>query len=93
MPLADFCLTTLINDKFFIKNIPRIKDLLNQTLSGLTHLAKFGISHLDIKPGNILVKNEYNLFHKLFNYFFHCNICWLISEPRKRLNWRGLIYP
>ena len=38
-----------------------IKKILIQCLKGLKHLKSFNIYHRDLKPNNILVKNEKNL--------------------------------
>ena len=49
-----------IIEKEFFSETEIIKILL-QCLNGLAHLNKFNVSHRDIKPDNILLKNQENL--------------------------------
>ena len=61
MKKAEGDLGSLLNmkiiEKEFFSETEIIKILL-QCLNGLAHLNKFNVSHRDIKPDNILLKNQ-----------------------------------
>lgn len=61
-------LNSIITQEEFQSDHKLVRTLFSQIVEGLSYLHKMGISHLDIKPGNILVGSDMNL--KLADFDF-----------------------